>query len=155
MNSITSTTATVETGISLPRPDISPYAEAVTCETGLLEELIGLLRRQRQAVADDDLQVLEDLSVAIHRLLHQVAEARNAREVVQRASDRSTARHASEELRAVGRTLAHEVKLNRQILRDALMMDDEYVRVLRGARRPGPRGSSEAGLGSSLINRTV
>lgn len=127
----------------------SPYSEAAIAETGLLEELIRLLRSQRQAVADDDLQLLDDLTAAIHRRLHQVAEARGSRE------DRGADQHDVDELRAVGCILAREVKRNQQILREALGRSDEYARAICGAIDPAARGLSERTVGASLINRTV
>ena len=48
---------------------VDALANAVTTEIRLLEDLIGIMRRQREAVAVDDLSSVDDSVFATHRIL--------------------------------------------------------------------------------------
>ena len=111
---------------------------AVTAEIRLLEDLIGVMRKQRSAVAADDLQGVDDSVFATHRILVTLGEARRQRRSLGppdrwhrglglRALDdvlgdrmTDTLRDARDGLRAAALILAREVEMNRQILRSAL-----------------------------------
>jgi hypothetical protein len=53
--------------------------DALGSEHRLIDELIGLMRRQRSAVSADDLQGVEESVYAVQRVLHTLAEARKRR----------------------------------------------------------------------------
>lgn len=156
---------------------LDTLAGAITAEVRLLEDLVGIMRRQRAAVSSEDLQGVDDSVFAIHRVLVTLGEARRHRralsDLIGSAEDMSlrdleevlgeqmtdALRFAREGLRAVALTLSQEVELNRQVLREALTSGDEYVRTLYGiaevprtysanVRRPEAETS-----GGVLINR--
>ena len=129
---------------------VDALANAVTTEIRLLEDLIGIMRRQREAVAVDDLSSVDDSVFATHRILVTLGEARRQRRSLCRflggtedlalklldevLGDRmtDTLRFARDGLRAVALTLSREVELNRQVLRGALSSGSDYVRALYG-----------------------
>ena len=129
---------------------VDALANAVTTEIRLLEDLIGIMRRQREAVAIDDLSTVDDSVFATHRILVTLGEARRQRRSLCRflagtedlalklldevLGDRMTdaLRFARDGLRAVALTLSREVELNRQVLRGALSSGNDYVRALYG-----------------------
>ena len=68
----------------IPRGSATPVAiealaNAVTAEVRLLEDLIGVMRKQRSSVAVDDLQGVDDSVFATHRILVTLGEARRQR----------------------------------------------------------------------------
>lgn len=130
--------------------DASPeaLASSLSSERGLLEELVETLRRQREAIADDDLDVVETTVHGVHRILVTLREARRGRRaLIQRLTgDASTplddldgalgpgmtdglARARSELIDAAG-TVSEELELNRRVLETALAANDELVRTL-------------------------
>ena len=127
-------------------------AAAVTSEIRLLEDLIGVMRRQRSAVAADDLQAIDDSVYATHRVLVTLAEARRRRRSLSqlvagvddfplRNLDQLLGDSLSDELRdardglhAAALTLSQEVETNRQVLREAMAAGSEYVRSLYGSQ---------------------
>ena len=129
---------------------LDTLAGAITAEIRLLEDLVGIMRRQRAAVSDDDLQGVDDSVFAIHRVLVTLGEARRHRralgELIGSAEDTSlrdleeilgdqvtpALRFARDGLRTVAMTLSQEVELNRQVLREALSAGDGYVKTLYG-----------------------
>lgn len=131
-------------------PSVDALVEAMQDERRLLDELIAIMRRQRGAVATDDLQAVDDSVFSTHRVLVTLNEARRRRRALfQLFADRDdagiqdleevlahrltdAARAARDELRDTARQLAHEVSMNREILREALSAGDAYVRTLTG-----------------------
>jgi hypothetical protein len=156
---------------------MAALAGAITSEIRLLEDLVGIMRRQRAAVAEDDLQGVDDTVFATHRILATLGEARRQRrslgrflggtdDLALRALDDSLGdrmtdalRDARDGLHAIALTLTREVEMNRRVLRGALSAGQEYVRAICG-RGDGMRpytpesggGESEA-PGGFLINR--
>ena len=137
-------------------------ADAVTSEVRLLEDLIGVMRRQRQAVGDDDLQAIDDSVYATHRVLVTLAEARRRRrslsQLVSGVDDFplrelenllgdtmiDELRNARDGLHAAALTLSQEVELNRKVLREAMAAGSDYVRSLYGgAAEPAPLYTAE------------
>jgi len=57
-------------------------AEALSVERRLLDELSEVVRRQRVAVATDDMDVLSDCVFATHRMLVTLREARSHRQSI-------------------------------------------------------------------------
>lgn len=165
---------TVPTGAA-----IDALAGAVTAEVRLLEDLVGIMRRQRAAVAADDLQAIDDSVYATHRVLVTLGEARRRRRSLSQLVGGSedfplrelsallgdlmsdALRFACEGLHAVALTLSQEVEMNRQVLREALAAGNEYVRNLCSGPEPiplysaqsqRPERESHSGL---LVNRRV
>src|SRR3954469_20796155 len=67
---------------SVTRTVISPVdslTDALATERRLLDELIAVMRRQREAVGDDDLQKVDDSVFATHPVLVTLNEARRRR----------------------------------------------------------------------------
>lgn len=160
-------------------PSVEVLADSMASETRLIDELIAIMRRQRQAVAMDDLQAVDDSVFATHRVLVTLNEARRRRHALNRMlgeredlsidslddvlGSRMTDRLRSlrEALLSSARALSQEVSINRQVLRHALAGGDAYVRVLTGAPGPVTYGGSatqsaaapEASNGGFLLNR--
>jgi hypothetical protein len=156
---------------------VDALASAITTEIRLLEDLIGIMRRQREAVAVDDLSSVDDSVFATHRILVTLGEARRQRRSLCRflagtedlalrllddvLGDRMTdsLRFARDGLRAVALTLSREVEMNRQVLRGALSAGNDYVRSLyestdiRGGYAAAPRRIAEGSAGGILLNK--
>ena len=155
-------------------------ANAVTSEVRLLEDLIGVMRRQRNAVAADDLQAIDDSVYATHRVLVTLAEARRRRrslsQLVSGADDFplrdleqllgedmiDELRLARDGLHAAALTLSQEVETNRQVLREAMAAGSEYVRSLYGGKgaesmalytAEPPRPERDSSGGGVLVDR--
>jgi len=117
---------------------IEALAGSVASEVRLLEELITVLRKQRSAVAAEDLTGVDDSVFATHRILVTLAEARRNRraltgmlgggdEVGLNGLEELLGGKMSESLREVRREmvsaasrLSREVEMNRDVLRSAL-----------------------------------
>ena len=117
---------------------IDSLSEALATERRLIDELLAVIRRQRTAVADDDLRGIEDSMFATHRLLVTLSEAKCRRRTLNTllgqsedvgilALDRVLGARMTAELRAerdglhqAARTLSREVAVNRELLRDAM-----------------------------------
>jgi hypothetical protein len=133
-------------------------ANAVTSEVRLLEDLIGVMRRQRTAVGADDLQGIDDSVYATHRVLVTLSEARRQRrslcQLVAGVDDfplrsleqllgdsmSDELRDARDGLHVAALTLSQEVETNRHVLREAMASGSDYVRSLYG----GPSAESTA-----------
>jgi hypothetical protein len=145
---------TSEEVLSVQRTVLSPVdelTEALTTERRLLDELIAVMRRQRNAVGDDDLQSVDDSVFSTHRVLVTLSECRRRRRnlnaLIGQREDLGihsldealgsrmtpTLRTARDELHNAARALSREVALNRRILREALACGDAYARTLAGA----------------------
>jgi hypothetical protein len=157
-------------------PTAEVLAEALASEGRLIEELINIMRRQRSAVAVDDLQGVDDSVFATHRVLVTLGEARRRRRTLNRmlgeredisidALDDVLGPRMTDALRSVRETLqlsaqalSREVALNRQVLRKALASGDAYVRTLAGVPAAMTYGArslpmESAPPGGTLINR--
>lgn len=145
---------TEEFNYALARSVLSPvesFFDAFNTERRLVEELITVLRRQRAAVGQDDLQSVDDTVFATHRVLVTLSEARRRRRTLNTligqpedlgihaldealgARMTSGLRASRDELHTAARTLSREVAINRRILRQALAAGDQYARALAGA----------------------
>ena len=149
--------------------------DALASERRLIEELIGLMRRQRAAVGADDLQGVEESVYAVQRVLHTLAEARKRRRALNVRFGKSEdlglhdleealgslfdprVRDARTGLQDAARTLSGEVAVNRRVLRVALAAGDEYVRALLGSGMPEPlyteTAAAERPAGARLLDR--
>jgi hypothetical protein len=117
---------------------IDSLSEALATERRLIDELLAVIRRQRRAVADDDLRGIEDSMFATHRLLVTMSEAKRRRRTINTllgqsedvgilALDRVLGPRMTAELREerdglhqAARTLSREVAVNRELLRAAM-----------------------------------
>ena len=148
--------------LSATRTVLSPIeslTDALATERRLIDELIAVMRRQRSAVGDDDLQAVDDSVFATHRVLVTLGEARRRRRTLNaligqredigiHALDEALGprmtpalRTARDELHDAARTLSREVSMNRRILREALAHGDAYARALAGAEASPVYGS--------------
>lgn len=174
----TSTAQLSLVGAGSPTPAaLEALANAVTSEVRLLEDLIGIMRRQRSAVAADDLQGVDDSVYATHRVLVTLGEARRRRRSLNRIiggtedlplralesalGERMTddVRFARDGLQAAAITLSQEVEINRQVLREALAAGNDYVQAIYGPPEPralygDPKQSETESRGGVLLNRT-
>jgi hypothetical protein len=157
---------------------IDSLTEALTSERRLLDELISVMRRQRSAVGDDDLQSVDDSVFSTHRVLVTLSEARRRRRALntligQRedlgihsldevlgARMTPALREARDDLHNAARSLSREVALTRRILREALAHGDAYARTLAGADAgptayPSHGPSSARAQSNSLLDRRI
>lgn len=161
---------------------LAALVDAHASERKLLDDLVGIMRRQRSAVAADDLQGVDDSVFATHRVLVTLGEARRRRRTLntmiagsEEVAEPALAdafgghipvllREAREALRASAAALAHEVDVNRRVLREALATGDEYMRRLTGSGETprvdygvGTPGGGAGGVrgGGLVLNRTV
>lgn len=158
---------------------VDALAAALRDETRLLGELGTIVRRQREGVAREDVEAVDDSVFAAHRLLRTIGEARRRRrsllEVLTGAGDvgiheldsalgarmSAALRAARDELYATANALSREIALNRRILQEALRAGDEYMRTLCGAPSQsavydaGARPAGEMQQSGLLLNRQV
>jgi FlgN protein len=156
---------------------VDSLTDALRTERRLLDELMGVMRRQREAVGQDDLQAVDDSVFATHRVLVTLSEARRRRRSLNtligeredlgihlldevlgpRMTD--DLRAARDELHDAARALSREVAINRRILREALAHGDTFARTLAGAMQspaygtpPAPQVRTQA---HSLLDRRI
>jgi hypothetical protein len=154
---------------------LAALAEAIASESRLLDELAAVMQQQRAAVADDDMDRVDDSVYATHRILLTLGEARRRRRSINKliCDDDELAVRQLEELlggvlpdalqqarvalRRSAETLAGEVETNRRVLRQAMSSGDAYVRSLLGQDLATPayptRAVSEARPGGLLVDR--
>ncbi len=131
-------------------PTVESLAGALREEERLLRELIAVLRKQRSAIAADDLEALDDAVFGTHRVLLTLGEARRRRQTLNRllgeGDDLSVGAlveafggeppaaisAAIDGLVDAGTTLHREVDLNQRVLRIAIDAGDQLVRTLCG-----------------------
>jgi hypothetical protein len=124
----------------------SPIAESALCdalasETRLLDNLIVIMRSQRDAAARDDLAAVGDSVFATQRVLHTLGEARRRRHSIYRmlgapehvgapaiaavlgSALTAEPSRALDTLMTAARALAREVEVNRAALRQALAVE--------------------------------
>lgn len=154
--------------------------DALVSERRLLDDLIAQMRRQRAAVASDDIQGVDDSTFATHRILATLGQARQRRRqlnVLLGGSEDCTLRELEEllgeqvddrfrdarvRLQQAADVLTREVGMNRKLLREALTTTDQHVRTLVGApaapatyATEGMHTAVPAGTRGVLLNRTV
>lgn len=143
-------------------PLVRGLSDAMHSERRLIDELIHVMRQQREAVAADNLQGVDDSVFAVQRILLTLGEARKRRRALNARMGQSEdialkdlldamgpyatddLHVAREALQGSARTLAREVSVNRQVLREALTSGEEMVRTLAGV------GASRVGYGETL-----
>ncbi len=157
---------------------LAGLASVMRAESRLLGDLLTVMARQRDAVAADDVQAVEESVFAIHRVLHTIGEAQRRRRSVYRqlgvADDLpirdlesflavpipDELRAARDEVESLARKLAIVVDVNRMVLRGALSKGEDYVRALGGAPEnqfysADPRQREPMRSGGTLMDRVV
>lgn len=148
--------------------------DALRGERGLVEDLAGLVRRQREALGADDLPAVEETVYATHRVLLTLREAQRHRRALNRligwpeglrltGMDEALEgrmddglRQARDGLCAAAGALTREVEMNRAVLRASLAATDEYARALHGASAAPAGRHAPAGAApfTTLLDRT-
>ena len=157
---------------------LNSLIDSLLSERHLVEELTVIMLRQRVAVTAEDLQGVDDSVYAVQRVLHTLGEARKRRhalntrlgfaedialrDLIEVMGDNApeALRAAGRELQDTARTLANEVAVNRQVLRESLASGDAYIRALVNAAEPRlgygeSRGLSEGARPAHLLNRRI
>jgi len=134
----------------IPPAALEALTDALASEKKLVDDLIDVILRQRQAVAVDDLQAVDDSVFATHRLLLTLGEARKRRRSINRllgyeedlgvrqlgdvlgTQMTPRLRAQRDDLQHAARRLTTEIDINRRILREALAHSESYVRAMRG-----------------------
>jgi hypothetical protein len=130
---------------------VASLAETLRAEARLLEDLVSIMSRQRDAVSHDDIDSLDDTVFSTHRVLVTLGEARRRRRSLNAllggSDDLSLTalddlfegvvpleiRSAAVRLTDTAKLLQREVEINRRVLRVAIEAGDRLVRVLMGA----------------------
>jgi len=159
---------------------ISALTHALQTEAKLLHDLCDVLDRQRIAVAESDIEAVDDSVFVTHRLLLSLGEARKRRRTINHilgeGDDLSIpaleeyfggnvpdeVRAAAEQLADSARMLQHDVAINRRVLRAAIDVGDEQVRALCGAPTnrsvsysTAVRPQATSSVNSSILDRRV
>lgn len=159
--------AQVRTPIAHTTATVTALGDALRSEARLLADLVAIMRRQRDAVARDDLDAVDDSVFATHRVLVTLGEARRRRRslnhMLGEGDDLSLSsiedffvgdipeglRAAVELVTESARTLQREVEINRRVLRHAIDSADQFVRTLYGGPAPAPERYGAPGAAST------
>ena len=154
--------------------------DALISERKLLDDLIGQMRRQRTAVASDDIESVNESTFATHRILATLGQARTRRRqlnILLGGSEECTLRELEDmlgdqvetrlsdarlRLTQAADLLTREVGMNRKLLREALTNTDQHVRTLVGApavpttyATEGVAAPTSGASRGVLVNRTA
>lgn len=140
MTSVSLAGSTAERG-GAPSASLEALADTLASETRLLSDLGGLLRRQRAAVAADDLPEIEDTVYSTHRILMTLSEARRRRtalvDLLGSTIGAGPLQAEFDLLRSSAGELGREVEISRQILREAMAGNEELIRTIYGTAASG------------------
>jgi len=153
-------------------------ADTLLSEAKLLAELSATMQRQRDAVAVDDLDAIDDSVFCTHRVLATLGEARRRRrwlaQLLGESDDLSLSalahffngnppacvHTAAAHLADAARVLQRDVNVNRRVLRRAIEASDAYVRTLCGISGPesaaysdAPGRAGEGSPGGHIVDR--
>src|SRR5690625_647140 len=158
---------------------LAALKRALDDEARLLAELIRIVYHQREGVATDDVQRVDDSVFSAHRLLRTSSEARQRRRALLQglvgSEDISLdqlddalgmrmnleLRQARDRLQANAMRLSREIAINKQIIQKALRSGDEHLRTLTGAPKQelsygvDARSVEDSGQSGLLLNRQV
>lgn len=144
--------APVATGDALNLPTdhkVTALTNALAAETQLINELITVINEQRNAIAEDCIENLDNSVFSLHRILLTLNEARNRRQSIYQLLGLSETagikalsalpqfnlnidlRTNLNELQFAAEQLVREVRINRAILRETLSQKDSYAIGLR------------------------
>jgi hypothetical protein len=153
--------------------DAGMLAGALDMERGLLAELGGILRRQREGVAIDDIDVVDASVFAANRVIHTLGEARRRRrailgilggnadtpleELEQALGPEMTPEVivARERLWTEAAGVAREIEVNRRVLRHVMQDRQRLVRALYEPPICSYDPQLELGGHGALVNRQV
>jgi hypothetical protein len=162
-----------------PGAGIDTLIGALESELRLLGELTAVLRRQREGVAMDDAQAVDDSVFAAHRVLRTLEEARRRRRTVigilTGAEDTSIGdleaalgarmtpvlAATRDRLQEMAQSVSRDIAINRLVLRRAVESGEGFVRAICGAERrtmtydAGARSVAQSTNGGVLINQRV
>lgn len=152
---------------------VSALAETLRTEAKLLGDLTSIMRRQRESVAHDDLDGVDDSVFSTHRVLVTLQEARRRRRTLNRVlgegDDLSvvaleeffngdlppTVAEAAALLRSSAVALQQEVSVNRRVLSEAISAGDRQVQMLVNAASGQSSSTEQPATGGRLIDRKV
>ena len=162
-----------------PASTVATLAETLRAESRLLEDLVSIMNRQRDAVSHDDIDALDDSVFSTHRVLVTLGEARRRRRSLNAllggSDDLSLAaldelfdgnvpleiRSAAGRLTDTAKILQREVEINRRVLRVAIEAGDRLVRALMGTPLSAPisyvpsQHARSGNPGSSILDRRI
>lgn len=162
-----------------PWGDMAELARTLHTEIRLLGELGETLRMQREGVAHDDVEAVDDSVFRSHRVLRTLGEARRQRRaLVERITGQQELplrdwapvfghrltpelRHACDRAQEAAAVVAREIEINRTVLRQALGSSNAMIRSLTGSGdRPVSYAAEtaapvESARGGVLIDREV
>ena len=158
---------------------VATLAETLRAEARLLEDLVAIMERQREAVSHDDIDALDDTVFSTHRVLVTLGEARRRRRSLNAllggSDDLGLAaldeffegnvpleiRSAAGRLTDTAKVLQREVEINRRVLRIAIEAGDRLVRALMGvplaasiSYTPSQNGRSGS-PGGAILDRRI
>lgn len=163
----------VDVSLAHATSTIAALADSLRSEAKLLGDLTAIMRRQRESVAHDDLDGVDDSVFSTHRVLVTLQEARRRRRtlnhVLGESDDLSVVAleeffngdlppivaDAAQALRTGAVELQQEVSMNRRVLREAISAGDRQVQMLVGAASPATGAGELPVTGGRLIDRTV
>lgn len=145
---------------TVPEPDpgsshLASLKDALQTERRLLDELVRVMVLQRESIAADDLQAIDESVFSAQRVLRTLQEARRRRRTlleligVDRDLPLRELEHrvgpavsqglsdSRDALLAAAETLSRELTSNRQVIHGALTIGEQLLRVFTGtAERP-------------------
>jgi hypothetical protein len=152
---------------------VAALVDSLLSEAKLLGDLANIMRHQRESVAHDDLQGVDDSVFSTHRVLVTLQEARRRRRAINHVLGESddlsvvaleeffngelppSVAEASTALRQSAMKLQNEVSVNRRVLKEAIAAGDRQGQMLVGAAG-GAKSSAEAPSGGRrLIDRMI
>lgn len=179
MNALAEDLRTIDTPRNQLDSGGSALAEALADEARILEDLIGVLLRQRDGVAQDDLSVVDETIYGAQRIFRTLAEARRRRRGLLRAvvgsqdiplqeleaslGPRMTPplREAIKTLVEMANKLATELEVNRRVLNGAIRSGEELIMALCGKKPgvssygPSPALNAQPTESGIIINRQI
>lgn len=177
-------------GLALPDTDhahggaggewtLGSLTDVLKRETKLLADLVDVLRRQRSAVREDDLAVVDETVYSAQRIFRTLAEARRRRQALLEmlGAGKHTSldeldgavsgtmppemEEARADLKRVARRLSRELNVNRKVLKGAIASGEDLIRGLTGrggatgVYGPGTDTSDSRRDSGTIINRQI
>lgn len=114
---------------------VERLADAFRSEKRLIDELIAITRRQRAALASEDLQTVGDSAHAIQRVLFTLSEARRRRRAINRMISGTDDLAFGDLEDTLGNSMTEAIRAARDELDGAAMLLSDEVRITRSALR--------------------